>query len=306
MTVNMSGLLPILPYITSDPDLSARSQTVLVGIQEIRIPFNARVNLFNLVGDADASKVMLHTIESIAKQIRPVRYFNPAGHIFRTARGRLSSTLANIPGCIMPRVNSVNPSNFLELRAACQQFDSWPMIVRARGCHNGENMALVNTLAELESLKDLSWPYTGIVLTQYIDCRGEDGLYHKARVIMVDGTPYPRHCIYTDQWKVSAGSRMELMEDEIELCHKEEQFLAQLLDARNKEYVRVFQEIHRRIGLDIFGIDFAFLDGQIVIFEANPCMKFLDRRYQDDNRYQYLDAPVMTLKQAIKRMLLAS
>ena len=81
---DFSGVLPILPYLLGDPALNANSELVVVGEHEIRIPANTRVNMFNLVGDSDASKVMLHTIEMIAKQIRPPRYFNPASHVFRT------------------------------------------------------------------------------------------------------------------------------------------------------------------------------------------------------------------------------
>lgn len=180
------------------------------------------------------------------------------------------------------------------------------MIVRARGYHGGENMLLLHNLDELGAVEDLSWLYSGIVLSQFIESRNKDGLYHKARVIMVDGTPYPRHCIYSDQWAIHAGSRAKLMQQDLGLCHLEEQFLADLFDKGSKEHAPVFDEIYQRIGLDVFGIDFALVDGQIVIFEANPCMKFLDRHYRDDDRYHYLDGRVKDLKRAVKKMLMRS
>ncbi|MBP6725517.1 MAG: hypothetical protein KA137_11785 [Halioglobus sp.] len=304
VTMDLTGVLPILPFVTRDPALAANSHTVLVGVHEIELGANARVNLFNLVGDADSSKMLLRRIGVIANRIRPLRYFNKADHVPRTARAQLPITLANIPGCSVPRTEMVQPKTFDALRAACEKFNSWPMIVRARGYHNSEKMLLLHDLSELEAAKDQSWLYGDIFLIEFVDSRNADGLYHKARVVMVDGVPHPRHCLYSEKWAISAGARSGLMHQDLELCHQEERFLADILNPGSKDYRQVFREIHQRIGLDVFGIDFALVDGRMVIFEANPCMKFLDRQYRGDERYHYLDNYVDALKKAIRKMLL--
>ena len=74
----------------------------------------------------------------------------------------------------------------------------------------------------------------------------------------------------------------------------------------NQELARIFDEIQARIGLDVFGVDFAIVDDEIVIFEANACMNFLDRRFRGNDRYQYMDSHVNALKRAIKKLLLRS
>ncbi len=306
VTTDFAGVLPILPYVTSDPILCAKSHTVLVGVHDIQLARNARVNLFNLVGDADSSRNMLHHIEIIANKIRPVRYFNPCSHVYRTSRAQLPKTLANIPGCIVPRVETANPQTFGELRAACEKFNCWPMIVRARGFHGGEHMVLLTGAAELESLQDLPWAYGGIFLIQYYDARGEDGLNQKIRVIVVDGVPHVRHCIYSDRWVVNSGSRSDLMDHDIGLCHREERVLGYLRDKGLREYAPVFQEIYQRVQLDVFGIDLALVNGQILVFEANACMSFLGDRYGDDVQYEYLDAYVKVLRREVKKMLLTA
>ncbi len=306
VTTDLSGVLPILPYVKSDRTLSAKSNTVLVGVHEIQLPENARVNLFNLVGDADSSSNMLHEIQHIVNKIQPLRCFNPPSHVFRTSRGRLPKTLANIPGCIVPQVDAAHPKTFSELVAACEEFDRWPMIVRACGYHGGKHMFLIKEIAELEAIKGLSWPYGGIFLLEFFDYLNEDGLYEKTRVIMVDGIPYPRHRISSNQWAIHSGSRVDLMNRDIGLCHSEERYLSQLRDSGLAEHAPIFQEIHRRIELDVFGIDYALVDGQVVIFEANACMSFLGDRYGDDDQYQYLDSYVKALRRAIKKMLVKS
>jgi len=303
VTTDFAGVLPILPYVMSDRIMSAKSHTAVVGVHDIELTRNAQVNLFNLVGDADSSAVMLHNIETIASRIKPVRLFNPPRHVFKTSRARLPETLANIPGCIVPRVEAANPGNYSELRKVCREFGAWPMIVRARGFHGGEHMVLLTEQAQLESMEELAWPYSGIFLIQYFDARNEEGLNHKIRVVVVDGVPYVRHCIYSDQWAVHTSGRSILMDHDRGLCRREEQFLTSFRERGLREYATVFREIYQRIGLDVFGIDFALVNGQILVFEANACMSFLGARYGTDDQYEYLDNYVKDLRRAVKQML---
>jgi len=166
VTTDFAGVLPILPYVMSDPTMSAKSHTVVVGVHEIELARNAQVNLFNLVGDADSSAAMLHNIEAIAGRIKPARLFNPPRHVFRTSRSRLPQTLADIPGCIVPRVEAANPGNYAELRTVCREFGAWPMIVRARGFHGGEHIVMLAEEAQLESLEGKTRPYGVIFIIQ--------------------------------------------------------------------------------------------------------------------------------------------
>jgi hypothetical protein len=306
VTEELTGVLPILPYVMNDPTLCVTSSQVIVGVHSIRLQKNARCNLFNLVGDADSSGNMLLKIQNIGNEIQPRRFFNQPSRVFRTSRGRLPATLANISGCLVPRTETYDPHTFSELLAACQKFGVWPMIVRSRGDHGGQKMLLLSELDQLESVKDMEWLYSGICIVEFIDYKNEDGLYQKNRVIMIDGTAYPRHSIFSDKWIIHAGSRAELMNMDLELCHREERLLAEFRDTGMGKYARIFDEIQARIGLDVFGVDFAIVDGEIVIFEANACMNFLDRRFRDNDRYQYMDSHVNALKRAIKKLLLRS
>jgi hypothetical protein len=93
------------------------------------------------------------------------------------------------------------------------------------------------------------------------------------------------------------------MDRDRSLCRREEQFLASFRDRGLGEYAAVFREIYQRVGLDVFGIDFALVDGQILIFEANACMSFVGARYGSDDRYQYLDNYVRDVRRALKKLL---
>jgi hypothetical protein len=273
-------------------------------VNEVKLRLPNEVNVFNLVGDADASPRLLQQISDLVRRIRPQRLFNPPHAVIATSRSRLPQTLANIPGCVTPRAEAADPKDFSELREACRRFDRWPLVVRARGYHGGQHMELLADDRQLEKLELETWPYQGVFLSEFVDCRLEDGLYHKIRVIMIDGVPYARQCVYSDQWMIHAGSRTDLMDRDSGLRRREENLLAQLRDEGLGKQAELFREINRRVGLDVFGIDFAMVDGRMVIFEANACMWFLGQGSVRNKLYHYLDSHKKTLRRALKKMLL--
>lgn len=300
--VSLPGLLPIMPYIESDQLLHSNSARVVLGAQTLKLPANSRFNMFNLVGDPDISGKMLRNIQALETKVHPLRCFNRPINVFKTSRERLPDTLANIPGCVVPRVVPADPANFEELISACRSFDRWPMIVRARGYHGGKNMVRATSEADLEPLREAAWAYEGIYMVDYIEFKGTDGLYQKNRAIMINGTPYLRHAVFSDQWAIHAGSRKTVMDADKSLRVREEKFLANFSDKGFKKYARIFKKIQQRIDLDVFGIDFAIVDDQIVVFEANACMNFLSQQ-RGNTDYNYLAPYIQSLEQALKKML---
>lgn len=294
------GVLPILPYIESDDTLRTHSDLLLLGANRVELPDLRGGNLFNLVGDADASPRALGGIQAIANRIRPQRLFNAPGAVMNTARARVPKTLAGIPGCVVPRTEALQVADFDQLVAACDAFGCWPLILRAVGYHGARHILRLGDRAELESVREQAWLYGPICLVEYVDYRGADGLFQKNRVIFIDGRAYPRHAIFSDQWLVNAGRMAGQMRESAELREREQAFLAGGL----ARFGGIFEEIGRRVGLDVFGVDFAVKDGALVVFEANACMKFLDRPGSADARVAYLDDHVRVLKRALKRMLM--
>jgi hypothetical protein len=298
--------VPIQPFVWNDPTLKAKSMFALMGIQTITVPEGARPNLFNMVGDADASVGALKQVQALEREINHFRCFNRAANVLKTSREGLQKTLAGIPGCRLPRVSTCQATSYDELNSACAEFSAWPLIIRAAGFHGGENMCLLNKLSDLESIKDRPWLYAGVLLMEFIDCRNENKLYQKTRVIMIDGVPYPRHSIVSDNHFIHAKNRSDLMDQDDSLCRREEGLLVYLRDEGLIEYGEVFSAIYQRIGLDIFGIDYAMLGGELVIFEANACMDFLSQDYGANGRYRYLEPHVRVLRRAVKKMLMTA
>lgn len=304
VTASLAGNLPILDYVLAQPALRRNIELAMAGYDRIALPPGAAVNIFNLVGDADAAGNALHTVQQIANQVGPRRLFNPPSRVIGTARARLPTTLAGVPGCRVPRVVAAAPGDRAALREACRGFGCWPLILRARGFHGGDNMVKVENSDALEALPELPWLYGDIFLLEYVDCRGADGLYEKTRIAMVDGQPYPRHSIISGDWLTNTHSRQWMHDDEA-LRRREEQRLAWLVREGLAERKDLFREIHSRIGLDVYGIDLALRDDHIVVFEANACMSFVGEHLGGD-RYGYLPQYIGAIRRALKKMLLRS
>jgi hypothetical protein len=303
--VNLKGLIPILNFIENDPKLTTLCDCYIVGKHTIKPPpKGVGFNVLNLVGDADTSHDLLRKIQRLTGEIQPKKVFNKPSRVFRTTRTALPETLAGIPGCRVPRVQNLDIFNFDELKNACKEFGHWPMILRARGFHGGQNMLKLEKPEELESIRDLVWLYQGILIMEFIDSKTKGDLYQKNRIVVIDGKPHIRHSIFSDQWCIHANSRSDLMNQDITLCREEEKELSYWLDSGIKKHGKTIAAIHERIGLDVFGIDFAMCKDQMLIFEANACMNIVNQDYGEDGRYQYLERYVRDLQRAIRKMIL--
>lgn len=295
----VSGVLPILPFVQEDRTLSKNSRSVLLGVQRVPMPSGPRFNIFNLVGDADSSPTMLGHVQTVLDKLRPMRCFNHPAGVFRTARAALPQTLDGIVGCIVPRVADLRANDFAALQEGCRSFGRWPLIIRSRGQHGGQQMLLLEEPGQLDDHRDEAWLYRDICLIEYVDYQHADGYYQKNRVIVIDGVPYARHALFTREWMIHAGSRGGVMGSDPELARREEAFIG----GEVQRYNGVFEEMYRRIGLDVFGVDFGVVNGEVLVFEANACMKFLDRRHGGNARFDYLDEYVKAIRRAIKKML---
>lgn len=170
------------PFISGDATLRAKSEfLVITALLNVKFPKDApqKVNFFNLICDADTSIESLRIVQALEQKIQPSRFFNRASDVINTSRGRLPKVLSNIPGCRVPRVKALTPKSFSELERACEEFEAWPVIVRARGHHAGKHMRLVEGKAQLHTLENESWLYEDLWLIEFLDYINEDKLYQK-------------------------------------------------------------------------------------------------------------------------------
>lgn len=267
---SVHGRLPLREGIAANVILFGK------GVQQYHFNFTTTPTLiFNQIADADTNRGALERCIELCAQLDS-SVINHPGKILHTTREIVSDSLQGIPAVIMPRTVRVrprSPEDVFDGAAAANL--GFPFIVRMVGTHGGEHATRIGSLEDYPALH--MYPFDGrdFYLTEYVDFKDSDGLYHKQRLVVIDGEPILRHTLYDRDWKVHAASRafMTAHGESWEDYHArarmfETEVVPKLLPA--------IEEITRRLGLEYYGIDCNMnRDGEMLVFEANAAMNIL-------------------------------
>ena len=124
-------------------------------------------------------------------------------------------------------------------------------------------------------------------MTQFVDFRRSNGRYTKIRAMVIGGHMTLHHLCHSDDWLVNARVRFNSIDDYIMLSEEE-------TERDWKHLIEMVGEMHKRIGLDYYGMDIGVLDdGSFVLFEANAAMTAVNTEIlTPERREQYL--PLLT------------
>ncbi len=249
--------------------------TVIVGGMpgvELEIPVPDVV--FSAICDPDTNSAALEVAEEIGKSLgAPV--VNSPSAVRATTRDQVAERLRSLQGMVVPRTQRFTPRSPGDV---AELFDEGavgaPLLLRPAGAHGGEGLLRVDGAQHLDALDAFALDGRPYYATQFLDYASADGLYRKRRVIMVDGHPYPRHQITSDTWNVHSESRARRMAHDPALRDEEARFLEEF----DSTAWPALAEIHERLGLDYFGVDFGMpAEGPPVLFEVNACARVLAR-----------------------------
>lgn len=147
---------------------------------------------------------------------------------------------------------------------------TFPIIARPVDTHAGAGLSKLDGLEELRSYLQ-ERPEDEFYLAPFIDYRSPDGLFRKQRIAFIGGEPFISHMAISEHWMVhylSAG-----MEENSDKRAEEGRFFEQFDTDFALRHRAAFESLHRRIGLDYFGIDCAELpDGRLLVFEVDVAM----------------------------------
>lgn len=291
ISVKFVGILPIYPTILQLPELKKRSHLVILGIHKKFIPPRElkNVKLVNLIGNPDGNFHSLKITENLITDLSFEDVINNPVNIYKTSRLTLPNLIGDINNVVISKTVAVSASTSSELIEAVNKNEfSYPVIVRLAGYHNAEHMKKIDSEADFHSIRDWFSTKRNFIILEYINCLGEDGYYRKARIAVVGGKFFPQHFLSSKTWCVDVKNRYNIMLKEDLLRNDEKTFFESFKRTIYPKYQNQLKEIHRRINLDIYGIDCFFKDnGEIVIFEANACMDFTSMWLGPNNEYQY-------------------
>ena len=228
------------------------------------LPLPAHALIMNAVGDADLCDIALARAEEIvACSTAPV--INAPARVRLTGRAGNAHRLAAVEGVITPKIRTLSAAAIL-----AEGDLAFPLLLRRPGFHTGRHFVLVENRAALApAIAALA--AEELLLIQYLDARGPDGMARKYRVMFVDGVAYPLHLAISADWKVhyfSAG-----MADNAAYRDEERRFLEDMPAVLGPRAMAALARIHAVLGLEYSGIDFAVAaDGSVLMFEANATM----------------------------------
>lgn len=220
---------------------------------------------FMAVGEAPENAAVLQVMARLLRDI-PAPVFNRnVAQIARLDRVSVSDMLAGEPSIYAPKTQRVTRDDLVAIKAV-----DFPLILRPIGSHAGAGLCKIDDPAAL-----LDWlqqsQQAEAYLAPFVDYRGADGLYTKARVVQICGRPYASHLAQSPHWMVHYLNAD--MAQNPERRAVEAAWMARFDQDFAQRHATAFAALHRIIGLDYFGIDCAELpDGRLLVFEADVAM----------------------------------
>ena len=262
-------------------------------------PLPPHALIMNAIGDADLCALALERAEAIvAQSTAPI--VNPPARVRLTARAANAGRMGAIPDVVAPRIETRTRAS---LESGSEDPSGhglkFPLLLRSPGFHTGRHFvrvegrgALAGALATLAGEE--------LLVIEYLDARGPDGMARKYRVMFIDGVLYPLHLAVSSDWKVHYFSAD--MARNAAFREEERRFLSDMPGVLGPRAMRALERVRGALGLEYGGIDFAVApDGAVLLFEANATMSLVPPA--PGEVWDYRRAAIDTALQAARRML---
>jgi len=231
--------------------------------------------LFVAIGESEENIPLLQELESgIKSWPRPV--LNMPGRIALLSRDSACALLKSAPGVVIP--DTVRISRQIleqigreELAVTAVLADGeFPIIARPVDSHAGKGLDKLDNPAAIAGYL-LTVTQNEFYISRFVDYRGEDGLFRKYRIVLIEGRPFICHMGISSHWMIhylNAG-----MVENAEKRAEEERFMANFDEDFALRHKDAFRAIYGRMGLDYLGIDCGeTADGNLLIFEVDSNM----------------------------------
>jgi hypothetical protein len=268
--MDMGGNTPI-EFLLENSGIELLTLYVVAGV-ELPVPLPDHDVAIVIASDSDQCREALRKIE-IAASRWPRPLLNPPRLVGNLDRDKLYRLLSGIEGLDIPVTAPATRAQLQELAQPnagladlAAEFE-FPIIVRPLGSHAGVGLARIDDRAAIGRYL-LARPEQEFFVSRFVDYSGDDGLFRKYRIVIVDGRPYACHMAIADRWDIwylNAG--MAFSESK---RREEEDFMRTFDSAFAARHQRALAAMIERIGLDYFTVDCAEnRRGELLIFEAD-------------------------------------
>jgi len=267
---DMGSNTPI-EFLLKNPAVELMTLYVIPEV-ELPLPLPEHDIAIVIASDSEDCRDALRMIdEVVANWPRPL--LNPPHRVCNLDRDKLHGLLTDIEGLEIPATIAVTRTQLSDLSGKATALRdiagdlAFPLIVRPRGSHAGKGLAKIDDVSALETYLREQQAQEFFV-SRFVDYSGDDGLFRKFRIVIVDGKPYACHLAVADRWDIwylnagmtqSASKRLE-----------EETFMRTFDIGFARRHATALAGMIDRIGLDYFMVDCAETkDGSLLIFEAD-------------------------------------
>jgi glutathione synthase/RimK-type ligase-like ATP-grasp enzyme len=294
LNYDLPGTVGMLPYLSRERFSPYVIYLKSGRTQPLRLGPGA---LLNHIAEPDACALSLELARRIvAKVDRPC--FNHPSAVAGTTRDAVARALAGIPGLHVPKTIRLQEREPDALREAVERAVlDYPVLVRIAGTHLGMSMIRIERPENFDAVLRLNrTDRSSLYATEFRDFASPDGKYRKFRIAVVGDEIFLRHVYISDQWLIHRAEHSASMEEE-----------AALLGCFEHEWCDwlkpLCREVARRLDLDFFGIDCSIdPKGEVLLFEANACMKILGYTGPRPNTWE---VPIARIKAAVEARLSA-
>lgn len=223
--------------------------------------------VFNAIGDADLCAEALRAATGVLK-FSDAPLINSPQRVLETTRVNNARRLGSLPGVVAAATRRIGRADLPSLLG--EGAGGFPMLVRSPGFHMGSHFT--RALDHEELLRAAArLPGDELLVMEFLDARGADGMTRKYRVMFIDGQLYPLHLAIAADWKVHYFSAA--MASDPAFREEERRFLEDVRSAVGVAGIEALQRIGTTLGLEYAGIDFGLRsDGAVLLFEANATM----------------------------------
>jgi glutathione synthase/RimK-type ligase-like ATP-grasp enzyme len=222
-------------------------------------------------GESDQSRPILERIAEITERW-PRPLLNRPEHILRCSRDAIYQQLKDIPGLLIPPTLRIERADLLQVarsdRTAKELFGgTYPITLRPLVSHGGHGLARIENTAELATYLE-AFDDKAFFVSFYIDYQSSDGFFRKARIALIDGTPYICHLAIGDHWIVHYGTAG--MTDSASKRDIEARVMRDFDSDFAQRHRAALKLIAQTLKLDYVVLDCAeTADGNLLLFEAD-------------------------------------
>jgi glutathione synthase/RimK-type ligase-like ATP-grasp enzyme len=206
---------------------------------------------------------------------RPV--LNAPGQIAKLSRDEACTLFSSLPGVDMPISVRIDRETLERLgreelaMTAILGDGDFPVIVRPVDSHAGQGLARLDSAAAIADYLNTLPDKHEFYVARFVDYRGNDGLFRKYRIVLIEGRPFICHLGVSEHWMIhylNAG-----MAESAEKRAEEARCMENFDQDFALRHQAAFRALNERMGLDYWGFDCGeTAEGKLLIFEADVGM----------------------------------